>query len=131
MIKHIFFDLDNTLMLSRTKMTPEHDKLFKKLCDKKDVVVISGAQESQLRTQIRESLRARFYVLGQMGNQAIDKEGTVMWEEKFSEKQTRAVYDLIEKIKAELALTVQDPSDLVEHRGSQISYSAIANATPA
>ena len=71
MLEHIFFDLDNTLMLSRTVMKAEHQPLFKTLCDKKDVIVVSGAQALQIETQIPGSIGTQFYVLGQTGNQAL------------------------------------------------------------
>jgi phosphomannomutase len=127
MPKHIFFDLDNTLMLSRTVMAEKHQILFKKLCDARDVIVVSGAQESQIRNQIPESIGAHFYVLGQTGNQAIDENGKQIWKEQFSAEQTSATLELIEKIKREMNLTVKDPDDLVEERGAQISYSPIGH----
>ncbi len=52
MPSHIFFDLDDTLTPSRSPMKPEHIPLFLELCGKKDVIVISGAQESQMVQQL-------------------------------------------------------------------------------
>lgn len=127
MPQHIFFDLDNTLMLSRTVMKAEHQPLFKKLSDTKNVIVVSGAQESQVRTQIPDSVGAKFYILAQTGNHAIDKDGHELWKESFTDEQVAATLELIEKIKKELNLTVKDPNDLVELRGSQISYSPIGH----
>jgi phosphomannomutase len=127
MPQHIFFDLDNTLMLSRTTMATQHQALFKKLCDQKDVIVVSGAQESQIRTQIPEEIGASYFVLGQTGNHAVGKDTQTLWKETFTDEQTRAALDLIETIKNELQLSVKDPNDLVELRGSQISYSPIGH----
>ena len=127
MPKHVFFDLDNTLMLSRTFMTAEHAPLFKKLSEEKDVIVVSGAQASQIHAQIPESVGARFYILGQTGNQAIDKDGRMLWQEKFTDEQTRAIYNVIEIMKKEFDSAVKDPNDLIENRGSQISYSPIGH----
>lgn len=107
-------------------MAQEHVPLFRKLCEQKDVVVVSGAQASQIRTQIPES-ESRFFILGQTGNQALDKAGQTMWQEKFTEKQTSAIYELIEKMKSDFPPDVRDPNDLVENRGSQISYSPIGH----
>lgn len=127
MIKHFFFDLDNTLMLSRSMMTPEHQAIFKKLCDARDVVVVSGAQESQIRKQIPETTGARFFVLGQTGNEALDKNREVIWKEVFTQEQTDATLAFIETLKKEFDANVKDPDDLVELRGSQISYSPIGH----
>lgn len=127
MSRHVFFDLDNTLMLSRTLMAERHRALFTRLCELKDVVVVSGAQASQIRAQIPELITANFYILGQTGNEAIDRAGKLIWKEQFSEEQTRAVLSFIEMIKRELNLEVVDPDDLVELRGAQISYSPIGH----
>lgn len=127
MPKHIFFDLDNTLMLSRTAMTPAHRPPFKKLCDSADVIVVSGAQESQIKKQIPDSVGARYFVLAQTGNHATDKDGTELWREALDDGQTKAVVELIETIKKELGLVVKNSDDLVELRGSQISYSPIGH----
>ena len=127
MPKHIFFDLDNTLMLSRTVMAAGHQPLFKELCDKKDAIIVSGAQALQIEAQIPASIGAKFYVLGQTGNQALDKDGKIIWQESFTKEQTDATLALIEVIKKELNLSVKDPHDLVELRGAQISYSPIGH----
>jgi len=127
MPRHIFFDLDNTLMLSRTEMAAQHRPLFKQLCDMKDVVVVSGAKESQIRAQIPDSIGAKFYMLGQTGNHALDKGGATLWKEVFTDPQTDATLIFIDALKGEFALAVRDPDDLVELRGSQISYRPIGH----
>ena len=126
-MKHVFFDLDNTLMLSRTVMPIERQPVFKKLCEKEDVIIVSGQQEKQIRVQIPPAIGARFFILAQTGNDAIDKDGKELWKESFTGEQTAAVLELVETIKKELNLTVKDPDDLVEERGSQISYSPIGH----
>ncbi len=127
MLRHIFFDLDNTLMLSRTQITAEHAAVFKKLTEKMDVTVVSGAQASQIKAQIPESIGAHFYILGQTGNQALEKNGAIIWEERFSDEQASRIYSCIETIKLEFDTNVKDPNDLVENRGAQIAYSPIGH----
>ena len=127
MLKHVFFDLDNTLMLSRTVMAAGHQLLFKALCEKKDVIVVSGAQALHIETQIPGSIGAQFYVLGQTGNQALEKDGKIIWQESFTKEQSDATLAFIDIIKKELNLSVKDPHDLVELRGAQISYSPIGH----
>src|SRR3989344_5986271 len=127
MPKHIFFDLDNTLMLSRTVMAAGHQPLFKELCDKKDAIIVSGAQALQIEAQIPASIGSKFYVLGQTGNQALDKDVKIIRQESFTKEQTDATLALIEVIKKELNLSVKDPHDLVDLRGAQISYSPIGH----
>jgi phosphomannomutase len=127
MPKHVFFDLDNTLMLSRTVMAPRHQSAFLRLCQAKDVIVVSGAQESQIKTQIPDRIGATYYILAQMGNYAVHKSGSVLWRESLSEEQTKATRALIQTIHDELDLPVKNEDDLVEDRGSQISYSLIGH----
>ncbi len=127
MKKHIFFDLDDTLTPSRTPMNTEHVSLFLKLCNTHDVIVISGAQESQMVKQLPQESAGHLYRLTQNGNHAVAPDGTVLWSEKFTPAQEEAVLAFIRTIHDELKLDVKDENDLVENRGSQISYSLIGH----
>ncbi len=126
MLKHFFFDLDETLTPSRSPMLSEHTDLFERLTKERDVIVVSGAQESQMKKQLPQK-PLRYYLLTQNGNRAIDPEGNVLWSESFSEAQTEAIFSFIAKIKNDLNLKVKNEDDLVENRGSQISYSLIGH----
>ena len=42
MTKHFFFDLDKTLTKSRSAMDAEHQDIFDRLCNTRDVVVVTG-----------------------------------------------------------------------------------------
>ena len=127
MLKHIFFDLDDTLTKSRGVMSEKHQALFVQLCTSMDVIVVSGAQESQIRTQIPLTLGAKFYILAQSGNHAIAKDGTTLWYELLNSKQSAAVLEVIALFKKELQIAVRDEDDLIEHRGSQIGYSILGH----
>lgn len=124
---HIFFDLDGTLTRSRTLMDTSHQELFKQLCDTKDVIVVTGGQLSQIQKQIPPSFDGRYFVLSQSGNHALAKDGTLLWSERFSPEQKAAILALIKIIHDEAKLPVRDENDLVEDRGSQISYSLIGH----
>jgi phosphomannomutase len=125
--KHVFFDLDGTLTRSRSLMAEVHRPIFDALCAAKDVVVVTGGQVSQIRKQIPPIFNNRYYILSQYGNHAVDRDGTVLWSEQFTPEQKQGVLDLIRVIHDELRLQVQDENDLVEDRGSQISYSLIGH----
>jgi len=127
MTKHFFFDLDGTLTRSRTLMAAPHQVIFKKLCAEKDVVVVTGGQISQIRKQIPPEFDGSYYALSQSGNHAIGKNGEVLWSEHFSPAQKAMILKLIEIIHDEEKLDVKDENDLVEDRGSQISYSLIGH----
>ncbi|MDR3571822.1 MAG: HAD-IIB family hydrolase [Candidatus Pacebacteria bacterium] len=127
MHKHIFFDMDDTLTLSKSAMDVAHVPLFLELCASHDVIVVSGQDEQNIRRQIPSEADGRYYLLTQNGNHAIDKNGTVMWYEEFSAQQKEAIMAFIKTVHDELALQVKDENDLVEDRGSQISYSLIGH----
>lgn len=127
MTKHFFFDVDKTLTPSRSLMLAEHQLLFSRLCEARDVVTVSGAQESQIRKQIPSSADGKYHILAQSGNHAIMKDGSILWKETLTDEQRSAILQFVDKIRAELALTVKDENDLVEDRGSQISYSLIGH----
>jgi hypothetical protein len=127
MPEHIFFDLDGTLTRSRTLMSVPHQELFRKLCREKDVVVVTGGQISQIKKQIPSSFDGEYFALSQSGNHAIGKNGEILWSEKFSPGQKAAILKLIQIIHDEVRLPVKDENDLVEDRGSQISYSLLGH----
>ena len=80
-------------------MKPEHIPVFVELCKKRDVIVVSGAKESQIRAQI--PTEARFYMESQNGNHTIDNEGTVLWSEHFSPEQERAITAFAQSLRSE------------------------------
>lgn len=127
MIRHVFFDLDNTLTLSRTVVAPEHRQAFEDLCNAKDVIVVSGARAEQIRTQIPYG---SYYILAQHGNDATDPVGKSLWRDELSAPQIAEVLEFIEQLKKELGIAVNDEKDLVENRGAQIGYSLIGHHTP-
>lgn len=120
--KHLFFDMDDTVSASRTPMEDDVFDLYRSLS--RDIIVVSGAQVSQINTQIRE-LPA--YRLGQNGNQALSPEGTVLWNEYLTEKHAYEIHAHIEKLRRLYNTQVHDDNDLIEHRGAQMSYSLIGH----
>ena len=127
MQKHFFFDLDNTLTRSRSHIDPAHAPVLVKLADRADIIVVTGSQASQTKKQLEPELAGRYFVLAQNGNQAVHRDGTMLWENKPAPEQQAAITALIGKMIAHLALDVQDANDLVEDRGCSIAYSTIGH----
>lgn len=127
MLSHIFFDLDDTLIPSRTPMKAEHIPLFVRLCAEKDVLVVSGAEDKIMQQMLPKEAAGMYYRMTQNGNYTIAKDGSVLWTEKFSKEQEDAIYAFIKKVHDDIALPVTNENDLVEHRGSQICYSLIGH----
>jgi phosphomannomutase len=127
MQKHFFFDLDNTLTRSRSHIDPSHAPILAKLADRADVIVVTGSHRNQTDSQLKPELEGKYFVLAQNGNQAVHRDGTVLWERMPSPEQKAAIVALAQKMVAHLALEVKDPNDLIEDRGSSVSYSTLGH----
>lgn len=125
MPNRVFFDLDNTLAPSRDAMREAHVPIFERLCRERDVVVVTGGEEAQIRRQIPLAPSGLYYMLSQQGNHAIGKDGRLLWHETVSAGQEAAARTFADILTAELALDVKDPADLFENRGSQLAYSTL------
>ena len=127
MPKHFFFDLDNTLTRSKMAIAPEHVPIFKALTQRVDVTVVSGHGADMIAHDLSPELGGLYYILGQNGNEARRKDGTVIWKHELSDAQKAAARAFITKAKEYLHLTVKDENDLIEDRGCEIAYSLIGH----
>lgn len=123
--QHLFFDLDGTVTPSRSKILPKMARLLSTL--KKTIVIVSGSQNEQMRTQIGD---LKCFQLGQNGNQAIGIDGANLWSNSLSEKEKTEIHAHIDLIKNAFSHSVPDENDLVEDRGSQISFSIFGHNAP-
>lgn len=125
--KYLFFDLDGTLTPSRQQIKPEMVALLPEL--KRTIIVVSGSKNSQIKAQIGD---IPVYSLGQNGNQALDLDENLLWENTLSSEEKQAVMGHISLIRPKLEHAIPDEDDLIEDRGSQISFSIYGhNAPPA
>ncbi len=120
--KHLFFDMDDTVTLTRSPMEDDVYELYKLIPF--DIIIVSGAHIDQIHSQVRS---LPFYRLGQNGNQAINPLGEMLWEEKLSEVHSKKINTHIQALRDICTHDVVDHNDLVEHRGAQISYSLIGH----
>jgi phosphomannomutase len=124
---HLFFDLDGTLTPSRQKIKSAMAELLPTLG--RTIIVVSGSQNSQIRKQVGEM---SIFSLGQNGNQALDNAGNVLWDNVLSPEDKRVVEKHICLIRPLLTHQIPDENDLIEDRGSQLSFSIYGhNAPPA
>jgi phosphomannomutase len=132
--KHVFFDLDSTLTPSRAQMLPEHQPLFRKLCEMRDVIVVTGGAEEQIHKQLPLPPRGLYYMLSQQGNLAIDKSGEVLWHERVTPEQeaaARAVAPvLIDAFQKLRPTPIPNADDLFENRGSLLAVSVVGFHAP-
>jgi phosphomannomutase len=127
MPKHFFFDLDNTLTPSKSLILLEHVPILKRLCEKVDVMVVSGHGAEDIKKHLRSELRGLYHILGQNGNHAETRNGKVLWNRSLTGEQKRSIQAFIIKARKNLNLTVRDENDIVEDRDSQIAFSLIGH----
>ena len=127
MPKHIFFDLDNTLTPSKSLIEEHHVPILRKLIDRADVIVVSGHGDKDIRKHLRPELEGKYFTLGQNGNCAKLKDGTILWNNSLSTSQKEAVIGFIEKARKHLGFQVKDENDIIDDRDSQIAFSLIGH----
>lgn len=125
MPKHFFFDLDKTLTKSRSPMDPGHQETFDRLCAERDVIVVTGGTIEQIREQITPRFTGRYFTLAQSGNQALAKDGSVLWNEQLNDEQVAASMGFIAQLREYFGIQVRDERDIIENRGAQIAYSVL------
>ena len=116
--KYIFFDLDNTLTPSRQSIKSGMAEILPRL--NRTIIVVSGSKNQQLRLQVGD---LKFFSLGQNGNQAFDEEIKLLWENALSLSEKRIIHGHIDLLRPNLTHHIPDDQDLIEDRGSQISFS--------
>jgi len=124
-LKHIFFDLDGTLTRSHARIDESNIATLSRLCDVKDVIIVTGGTYEDIRKQLTPALYDRYFSLAQSGGHGVDKSGKVLWREEITPTQTVPILELIEKMKKGFDVKVRDENDCVELRGSQVSYSVL------
>lgn len=117
---HLFFDLDNTVTRSRSKISPTLKAILSKA--KHDIIIVSGATCAQIAWQVDG---VNCYKLGQNGNHATRPDESILWEERLSQTDKDAINNHIVSI--EKTWPVSDVMDLVQDRGCQISYSLLGH----
>lgn len=121
----LFFDLDCTLTPSRQKIKPDMAALLPTL--DRTIIVVSGSRNEQIRHQVGELI---FYSLGQNGNQAIDESGAVLWQNSITDDEKREILEHVSLIRPRLKHHIPNENDLIEDRGSQISFSIYGHNAP-
>ncbi len=119
--KHLFFDMDGTVSLTRNKITPEMKGVLPAFLDTGiDIIIISGSHNEQMEYQM-DGLP--ILKMGQNGNHAVHPDEGELWCEVLTPEQKNKIIKHTEAIWAECTHTVPDENDLLEDRGSQISFS--------
>ena len=138
MKKLIVFDLDGTLAPSKSSLAPLTAGLLRDLLGIIKVAVISGGAWTQFEMQLltdlpQDSLLANLSLLPTCGTKFFQYNGE--WEELYSEdltaEQKRKISDSLDKAAEEAGYRAKKVwGDVIEDRGSQVTYSALGQQAP-
>ncbi len=136
----IAFDLDDTLAESKAPLDPEMAELLCALLKQKKVVVASGASFTQLETQFLahfscdEEHMKNLYLLPTSGSSFYEykEKWQPLYEIKFSSKEAKQILDALEQSLKEGGYVQPEKiyGELIENRGSQITFSACGQDAP-
>jgi phosphomannomutase len=139
-IRVVAFDLDDTLAVSKSQIDDRMAKLLAQLVAKVDVCIISGGRFEQFDTQVLRHLelddeaRDHLHLMPTCGTRYYRWRdggwGQVYAEDLSAADKERVVAVLIEGAKA-LGLWEAEPwGEIIEDRGSQITFSALGQKAP-
>lgn len=125
------FDLDGTLAKSKQRVTPEIIAMLERLSNDHHVVIISGAGFDQFHEQLLSQLgsgvkKENVFILPTSGSQLYVVDGTG-WRRVYANFFTQEESDKIVTVIKHHTSRLMAPgvTDQIEHRGSQITFSAL------
>lgn len=142
MKKLIAFDLDGTLAESKSALPDQISSLLSRLLEKYQVCVISGGKFGQFEKQLLGNLHAnpsllhKLHLMPTCGTRYFTySKLTESWEmkyaEDFSNEEKNKIRFALEQGIDELKLRESKPwGELIEDRGSQITFSALGQEAP-
>jgi phosphomannomutase len=137
----VAFDLDDTLAPSKSPVDPRMAQLLVALAGRVDVAIISGGQLSQFTTQVVDRLPdaapgvlGRIHLLPTCGTQyyRLSEDGVQkVYAHALTEDQKSRALTAVESEAKRLGLWESEPwGDILEDRGSQITFSALGQKAP-
>lgn len=141
--KVIAFDLDDTLAITKSPISDRMSELLGKLLEKYDVCVISGGRfeqfEKQLinRLEVHRQLLRRLHIMPTCGTRYyryddVKDQWIKIYAEDLTTAQKKKIVDVLSEGAKELGYWEEHPyGEIVEDRGSQITFSALGQQAPA
>ncbi len=137
MKKLIAFDLDDTLAITKSPITDRMSELLEKLLVHYDVCVITGGSFEQIKKQVASRLELedlllrKLHLMPTCGTRYYRyHESKHEWEQQYAEDlapaQKKKIIETLEEAAKKLNLWEANPAgEIIEDRGSQITYSAL------
>ena len=138
MKKLIVFDLDGTLAESKSALDAEMATLLGRLLRTIQIAIISGAGWPQFEAQVLSKLTddtrlSNLSLLPTCGTKFYTYAGVwkTLYSEVFSAQQKKMIIDALHEAPGTAGITLgQHWGDVIEDRGSQITFSALGQAAP-
>ncbi|CAN7371142.1 HAD-IIB family hydrolase [Microbacterium sp. LjRoot45] len=137
----VAFDLDDTLAPSKSAISPRMGELLLALAERVDVAIISGGQLQQFTAQVVDRLPeadaaslGRFHLLPTCGTQYYRIEGDgirTVYAHALTDDEKQRALTAVEEEARRLGVWESDTwGDILEDRGSQITFSALGQKAP-
>ena len=138
MKKLIVFDLDGTLAESKSSLDVEMSRLLDDLLGILKVAIISGGDWPQFEKQVlshlpQEGCLANLSILPTCGTKFFQYKGSwkKLYSEDFNADEKAKIISSLEKAVAEAGFKVERIwGEIIEDRGSQLTYSALGQEAP-
>lgn len=139
-VRLVAFDLDDTLTPSKSPVTPVMAQALAELLALRPVCIITGGRLEQITTQVTDrldvddALRARLHLMPTCGTRYYRPEPGGLREvyaHDLPDEQRAHVRRVLEREATRLGLVPQRTwGEVVEDRGSQVTYSALGQQAP-
>lgn len=141
--KVISFDLDDTLAVTKSPISDRMSGLLARLLEKYDVNIISGGKYEQFQMQVVDRLEVpkhllnRLHLMPTCGTRyyrysELEDEWQLQYAEDLSDSEKKEIVSVLETSAKEVGLWVDEPyGEIIEDRGSQVTYSALGQKAPA
>lgn len=143
MKKLLAFDLDDTLAITKSPISDRMSEILTDVLEQFEICIISGGRFEQFKTQVIDRLHIEPHKLNKLhlmptcGTRyyrynELDAEWQMQYAEDLTEEQKQRIINVLEASAKELGLWESNPAgDIIEDRGSQITFSALGQkATP-
>jgi HAD superfamily hydrolase (TIGR01484 family) len=139
-LRVLAFDLDDTLAVSKSPIDPSMAELLARLLGRVEVCIISGGRFEQFDTQVlrhldlEEGSRERLHLMPTCGTR-YHRWGGTGWDQVYAEDLTEGERSQVIEVLTDgaKALGLWEPNpwgEIIEDRGSQITFSALGQAAP-
>ncbi|HEX6873001.1 MAG TPA: HAD-IIB family hydrolase [Micromonosporaceae bacterium] len=139
-VRVLAFDLDDTLSVSKSPIDPRMAGLVERLLHEVDVCIISGGRFEQFEQQVLRHLnltgatRDRLHLMPTCGTRYYrwsDSGWSQVYAEDLAEADKTRIIDVLSEGAKALGLWEEHPwGEIIEDRGSQITFSALGQAAP-